>query len=455
MKHRFLFFCSVLLAIALLTTPVVAAVTPPADTEFPPLSEPPTAEKKPERPKEADLANANAVLLYCPETDTVLREKNADQKVYPATAVKLMTALLAYESIEDLTTPITVTQEMLAGVSGSYYGFKEGDTVSPEDLLKLLLLRKSNDAALILAHLASGSTDNFVAAMNAKAEQLGMADTFFTNPTGVHSEGMTTTVADLLKLSMAFYSKTQLHSWSGAPYLSCPTLSAGTIYNNNYFVSRYYNGTGVSYLFDAVDGMINGSTSQSGEVLITSALYKGLHYIVILLGGQTVDGLPTCYDTTRKLIELDTQNFRYTKVLKDSEVVCELPVKLGNGADFAAVFPGQTLEYYLPRDLDLSKIEKKIDLTVDELEAPVEEGDVVGSVSVWLDGKQMGETQLVVRSNITRSGTEYRMAQLSEYLSSRHFFITASVVVGLFAVYVVVNSIYREQIKKKYHRTSD
>ena len=455
MKHRFLFFCSIFMAILLLATPVVAAVTEPDETDPPLLTPPPNEKKEPEKPREADLTNANAALLYCPETDTVLREKNADQKVYPAAAVKLMTALLAYESIEDLKTPITVTKEMLKGVSGNYYGFKAGDTVSPEDLIKLLLMRKSNDAALILAHLALGSTDAFVTAMNQRAEKLGMKDTFFMNPTGIHSEGMTTTANDLLKLSMAFYSQTELHSWSGAAYLSCPTLSAGIIYNNNFFVSRYYNGTGVSYLFGAVDGMINGGTSQSGEVLITSALYKGLHYIVILMGGQTVDGLPTCYDTTRQLIERDTQNFCYTKVLKDAEVVCELPVKLGSGADFAAVFPRQTLEYYLPKTLDLSKLKKKIDLQVDELEAPVEEGDVVGHISVWLEGKLLGETELVVRSNITRSGTEYRMAQITDYLGSTHFLITASVVVGLFLVYVVVNSIYREQIKKKYHRHSD
>ena len=451
MKRRVLFFCSLLLAALLAALPVTAGMSDPAASEAPVTTEAPEAEKTPQKPREADLSHANAVLLYCPETDTILREKNADQKVYPATAVKLMTALLAYESIEDLTTPITVTKEMIAEVSGSYYGFKAGDTVSPEDLLKLLLLRKSNDAALILAHLSAGSTEAFVTQMNEKAEALGMTDTFFTNPTGIHSEGMTTTAKDLLKLSMTFYTTPQLQAWSGEPYLSCPTLSAGTVYNNNYFVSRYYNGTGVSYLFDAVDGMINGGTTQSGDVLITSAAYKGLHYIVILMGGETVDGLPTCYDTTRNLIQLDTQNFRYTKVLQDAEVVCELPVKLGNGADFAAVFPLETLEYYLPKSLDLSKLEKKITLTVEELEAPVDEGDVVGEISVWMDGKMLGETKLVVRSNITRSATEYRIGQLTDYLSSRHFLITASVVVGLFAVYFIVNAIYREQVKKKYH----
>ncbi len=446
MKQKLLLF-TLLFALLLGCLPAGATEAPPPSTAAP------AAPAKPAKPKEADLSDADTVLLYCLETDTVLRQKNAQGKVYPATAVKLMTALVAYERIADRTTPITVTAEMLKGVSGSYYGFKAGDSVSPEDLFKLLLLRKSNDAALILSHLAAGGVDEFVRAMNQKAEALGMADTFFTNPTGLHDAGMTTTAEDLLKLSLAVYSNNDLHSWSGAPYLSTSTLSARTIYNNNFFVSRYYNGTGTSYLFDAVDGLINGSTGQAGDVLITSAVYKGLHYMVILLGGKTTaDNLPTCYDTTRALLEKDSQNFCYTKVLLDAEVVCELPVKLGSGADSAAVFPSKTLEYYLPKSLDLSKIVKKVKLTEDALEAPVVEGDKVGSIEVYLEGKLLGTADLVVRSNIVRSGTAYQFSRMTAFLKSQEFLIISLSVAGVFLLYFLANAIYREQVKKKKNR---
>lgn len=446
MKHKFLSFLSLLLVLLTASSSLLAFAAETVDDGHASAAV---------AVDEADLSNADTVLLYCLETDTVLRTKNADQTIYPATAVKLMTALLSYETIEDLTTPITVTGEMIAEVSGTYYGFKAGDTVSPEDLIKLLLLRKSNDAALILAHLSAGSTDAFVTAMNRRADELGMENTFFVNPTGMHDASMTTTAEDLLILSLAFYSNTVLHGWSGSAYLSCPTLSAGTIHNNNYFLGRYYNGTGVTYLFDAVDGMINGSTTQAGDVLITSATYKGLHYVVILLGGKKVDELPACYEITRDLLEKDTQNFRYTKVLLDAEVVCELPVRLGSGADSAAVFAKETVECYLPKSLDLSRIQRKIELTVDSLEAPVEEGDKVGTVSVWLDGKLLGETDLIVRSNIVRSGTEYRISQITAYLSSSRFVVVALVVIGLFILYFLINAIYREQVKKKYHPDRD
>lgn len=439
---KFYSILSILLVFCLLLTPfAVWATDGESQSDQPAL-------------QEADLSHAGTVLLYCIETDTVLRAKNIDGKIYPATAVKLMTALVAYEEIRDLKAEITVTREMVAGVSGNYYGFTSGDTVSAEDLLKLLLMRKSNDAALILAYAATGSIDSFVDAMNAKAKALGMENTGFTNCTGLHDAAMTTTAEDLLKLSLAFYSNSQLQTWSGSGNLTCESLNNRTIYNSNYFLSRYYNGTGKSYLFDAVSGLINGSTTQSGELLITSAAYNGMHYIVVLAGGETVDDLPSCYDITRDLIQLDTQNFAFSKVLSDAEVICELPVLLGSDADYAAVFPKQTLEYYLPKNLDSAKFRREISLTAEALEAPVAEGDLVGSIRVYYDGDFLGETQLVVRSNITRSGTEYRIAQITAFLSSQLFFVISMSVIGLALVYFIVTAIYRDRVKKKYGKES-
>ena len=451
-KHRFLSLIAILLAMQLLCLPIIADATPDA-TNAPASEDAPSTQAPPQEEvlREADLTHADTVLLYCIDNDTVLRAKNADKAVFPATAVKLMTALVAYERILDLKQEITVTAEMLKGVNGSYYGFSAGDTVTAEDLIKLLLLRKSNDAAQILAYSVSGSIEAFVTAMNQKADQLGMEHTFFLNPTGLHDNSMTTTANDLLKLSMAVYSYQELHEWSGAGYLSFPSLGGKNIFNNNYFLSQYYNPTGVNYVYnDVVDGMINGGTTQSGDVLITSATYKGLHYIVILLGGKQVENKPAAYTITKELLTKDTQNFCYVKVLHNAQVLYELPVTLGDGIDYAAVFPRDSLEFYLPKLLDPDRIEKKIKLIVNSLEAPVHEGEKVGSISVYLDGEFLGETDLIVRSNITRSGAEYQITQAANFLQSKRFFVIASIVIGLGAIYVVTQAIYQGQKKKRY-----
>lgn len=403
----------------------------------------------PKKSEEADLTHAENVLLYCIETDTILRKKNADQSIQPLTATKLMTAILAYERIADLKAEITVTKEMVKGVSGTYYGFKNGDTVSAEDLIKLMLLRKSNDAAMILAYTAAGDLDSFVALMNERARSIGMEHTTFTNCTGVADPEMTTTPADLLKLALEFYAHDQLLEWSGAGDLPCESLGR-KIYNNNYFLSRYYNGTGTSYLYEAVSGMINGTDEELGDLLITSAANKGFHYIVVLTGGKKVEKLPVYYDITRDLIEKDTLNFAFSTILLNAEVVGELPVTLGSGADYAAVFPKDTLEYYLPKSVKPEKFKRVIEYTVDSLEAPVEEGCTVGRIKVYYDGVLLGETDLVIRSNISRSGAEYRIREITAFLSSKLFFTIALSVIGVCALYFVATAIYRAQMKKRY-----
>ena len=436
------------LAVWFLLMPLTVWATPAENT---PPSQTTAHLPQPSEPAivEADIANAEQVLLYCVETDTILRSKNTDKTIDPSTAVKLMTALIAYERIEDLSAEITVTKEMIKGVSGTYYGFKEGDKVSGEDLIKLMLLRKSNDAAQILAYTSAGNMESFVAAMNAQARSLGMEHTVFTNCTGLHDPDMTTTAGDLLMLALEFHSNDQLLAWSGVGDIRCESLNR-TIYNNNYFLSRYYNGTGTSFLYDAVTGMINGGTKEQGDLLITSAAFNGLHYIVVLAGGKTVEDLPTCYTVTRELIEKDTLNFAFTKVLHSAEVISELPVLLGSGADYAAVFPAQTLEYYLPKHTDPDQFKREITMNCDSLEAPVQEGDVVGHIKVYYNGVLLGETDLVVRSNITRSGTEYRVAQITDFIRSKQFLIISLSIIGVCALYFVVTAIYRAQVKQKY-----
>lgn len=437
---------SLLLAVLLLLMPMTLWAAESAATEGAPSPK--------EEVKEADLTHAENVLLYCIETDTILRNKNGDAAIQPANGVKLMTAILAYERIDDLKAVITVTKEMVKGVSGTYYGFKSGDTVSAEDLIKLMLLRKSNDAAMILAYTVAGDLDSFVALMNDRARSIGMERTKFTNCTGVTDPEMTTTAADLLMLALEFYAHDDLLAWSGASDLYCESMER-KLYSNNFFLSRYYNGTGVNYLFEAVSGMMNGYTEAEGDLLITSAANSGLHYIAVLVGGERVDNLPVSYEITRDLILKDTLNFAFSDILLNAEVIGELPVLLGSGADYAAVFPKESLEFYLPKNPDPDKFERVVEYTVDSLEAPVVEGDVVGRIKVYYDGVLLGETELVVRSNISRSGAEYRLRQVTDFLRSKLFLTIAFSVIGVCALYFVATAIYRAQVQKKFGGNSD
>ena len=144
-----------------------------------------------------EIHEAAGAYLYNFENDAVLYEMNPDERIYPASTVKLMTGILAMEALGD--TPdrtITVTAEMLNKVVGNNMGLKAGEVVTVKDMLYGLLLNGANDAAQVLAVTVSGSVSDFVDAMNEKAQYLGAYNTFYTNPTGMHSDAMITTVSD-------------------------------------------------------------------------------------------------------------------------------------------------------------------------------------------------------------------------------------------------------------------
>ena len=132
--------------------------------------------------------NAKAAILYETTTGTVLYEKNADQKMYPASTTKIMTALIVLETLEALelgpNSEIVVPAEA-QGVEGSSLYLKEGERVSVEELLYGLMLQSGNDSAVALAACVGGSVEHFVERMNQRAAELGCRGTQFVNPNGL------------------------------------------------------------------------------------------------------------------------------------------------------------------------------------------------------------------------------------------------------------------------------
>ena len=126
----------------------------------------------------------------------VLYEKNADEKRYPASTTKIMTALLTLENVKDLNETVTAEQGDFAKVTAdsSNADIKVGETVRVIDLLYALMLPSANEAAYMLARHVGGTSEHFVDMMNTRAEELGCTGTHFCNPCGLHEEDHYTTV---------------------------------------------------------------------------------------------------------------------------------------------------------------------------------------------------------------------------------------------------------------------
>lgn len=137
------------------------------------------------------------------DTNQVLSEKNADEKMYPASMTKMMTAILAIENLTDLDQTITITDEMIAGLmdeDASVVGFIAGDQPTVRDLLYGIALPSGADACNAVAYTISGSIDAFVELMNQKAIEIGMQNTHFVTVTGIHDDDHYSTARDIALL---------------------------------------------------------------------------------------------------------------------------------------------------------------------------------------------------------------------------------------------------------------
>ena len=162
--------------------------------------------------------NAKYAVLYNLENDQILFEKEIDAAVYPASTVKIMTAVLALEYYEGrLDTPITVKPEAIKNISGNNIALSAGETFRAEQLIGALIVGNANDAAVTLAFEISGSVEEFADRMNQKAAEMGMTHTVFKNPTGMHHKNMVSTVSDILILAKYAFNMPQFMRFSSLP----------------------------------------------------------------------------------------------------------------------------------------------------------------------------------------------------------------------------------------------
>ena len=226
----------------------------------------------------AGAASANPSLLFDLGTGQVLSHGDAFQRWYPASLTKLMTAYVTFRAIDagelDLTSPITVSKSS-ASEQPAKMGYKPGSVITLDNALKMMLVRSANDIAMAISENVGGSKAAFVARMNDEAARLGMSDSHFTNPNGLHAEDQYTTARDLALLVMAIRREYPQYT----SYFSIEGLLAGKkkLGSFNLLVGRY----------DGADGMKTGFICPSGFNMIGSATRGDRTLVAIVLGAKT------------------------------------------------------------------------------------------------------------------------------------------------------------------------
>ena len=222
--------------------------------------------------------SAGQAVLIDGDTGKVLYEKCADEKCYPASTTKIMTALITLEILRENDSPIDQLIEVPAsaqGIEGSSVYLKAGEKISIEDLLYGLMLVSGNDAAVALAEIIGGNEEHFVDMMNEKAKLLGCSNTHFANPNGLFDENHYTTARDMAIISREAMKDPAFRKIVGTEERKADRSGSDyiTFHNKNKTVFEYDGGTGIKI----------GYTTDSGRTLVASSKRGGKAMICVVM----------------------------------------------------------------------------------------------------------------------------------------------------------------------------
>ena len=407
-----------------------------------------------------ELQCRNAVLVDA-NYGEVLYDMNAYDNAYPASITKVMTALLVMEALESgqLTEDTVVTVSELAArktfADESSANLKAGEQLTVEELLYCLLLPSANDAAKALAEAVDGSMEEFVAHMNRKAGELGCQGTHFANPHGLHNEEHYTTAYDISLFMTAALKYDLFRTIIGTASHTVPATNLSgerLYYNTNGLISNLHY---MGYVYDKCIGGKTGTTDEAGRCLVAAAEDGDTLLISVVLGSGPIE--EPGYEKLRqgqftestKLLKWGFANFERVTITKGSEPVAKVAVTLSRQADEVMVKPQGSITRTLPKDLDLDQIETEITLFSDEVEAPVQEGQVLGTMKLSYEGEIYGTLDLVAVTSVERSELLYKKAQFIAFFQQSWVKLALGLVLVLVVLIVLRLTVFRK--RRRYH----
>ena len=354
----------ILLAAALLTTPCAAL----------------------DLPQESDFSlGCTAAALMERETGTLLYAKNEHQHLSPASVTKVMTLLLVAEAVDSGAVgenDVVTASTRAASMGGSQIWLKEGERMTVAEMTKCVAVVSANDCAVALAEHLCGSEEAFTARMNQRAAELGMADTHFTNCTGLFEDPNHYTCAyDIALMSRELlrhdFVRQFTHIWTD-------TIRDGTfgLTNTNKLVRFYPNCTGLK----------TGFTSTAMFCLAASAMKDNVEYVAVILHGETSQRR---FDDARTLLDYAFAN--YTLVRPQLDAPLSVPVTLGTADEVEARLGGSSA--VVVQKSALSALESEISLP-ESVAAPVEAGQELGTLTLRAGGETVAAVPLLAAGDV-------------------------------------------------------
>ena len=351
--------------------------------------------------------NCRAALLVDQTTGTVLYEMNADRQMPIASITKVMTLLLTFEAIHSgrltLDTPVPVSEHAYH-MGGSQIWLEPGEQFTLDEMIKAICVASANDAAVAVAELVGGSEQGFVQMMNARAAELGMTGTTFHNACGLDTEGHLSTARDVAIMSREILNTCpEVLQYTG---IWTDSLRGGQtqLVNTNKLL-KHYNG---------ITGLKTGTTSGAGVCISASATRDGLQLIAVVLGAPSSSDR---FDAATTLLDYGFAGWQAAPLPAMEERPLQLTVK--GGAESSV-----PLDYSaLPQSILLAK-EKAGQLTAqlelpEQIDAPVELGQAVGSVRIFCEEELLGEYEVRAAADAPRMDFETALGLLWDALTGQ------------------------------------
>lgn len=349
------------------------------------------------------------ILLTCPSailmeafTKSVIYEKAPDERRSPASITKIMTAILIFDAIEAGKISLedeVVTSAYAKSMGGSQVYLEEGEKQTVDTLIKCIMVSSGNDASVAMAEYIAGSESGFVQMMNERADSLGMENTHFEDCCGLtDSDNHYTTARDIALMAQELITRyPQIKSYTtiwmeNITHVTMQGSKEFGLANTNKLLKQYPYTTGLK----------TGSTNKAKYCVCATANKDGVELIAVIMG------CPNYKDRFTEAQSLLQFGYTTCKLYQDENPPELMPILVKGGIDkqVPAVYK-EKFSWLFVSGEDFSNMEKM--LTTNELTAPIEKGEQIGTVTYRLNGKELGSIGIY-------AGESVREAKFFDYL---------------------------------------
>lgn len=382
---------------------------------------------------------AKAGMLISLDTGETLYENNIDTRVYPASIAKIMTAVLMLESDKwDPEAKVTLSKEVLDMVLGTGLAIsllKEGEEFTQLDMLYMVLVSSWGDITYQASIYYGGTVEDFVDMMNQKANELGLENTHYSNPVGLHEDETYTTVRDIYKLAK-YAMQYELFNTVTAVSRYKVTTTNGT--TRTLSTTNFLLDASTNYYYKYASGVKTGYTDKAGRCLVSTASYNGYNYMCILMNCPNSPNKRYEFAESRDLYRWAFNNFSFKEVAKSDEPVCEIPVEHSMETDFVPLYFKKPFVTILPNDADDSTLVVKTIFNNETAKAPIKKGDVLGKAEITYAEKVIGTVDLIAGNDVSQSKLLVFATYIKDFFTSIYMKLLYAAIAIVVLIFIIL-----------------